>query len=109
MTEIRTVTTLRYKRNEILGSIESLRAPGASRGRLAAHQRGDHDLCSSGDPKGFAAYVDIHHLCKRGEAVAICKGALADGPLDTRQLAVAVIRAKGMDPGEKGMYPGERC
>ena len=34
--------------------------------------------------------------------MAICKRALADGPLDTRQLALACHpRAKGMDPGDK--------
>jgi hypothetical protein len=52
-------------------------------------------------PKGFPAYVDIHHLFKRGKAVAICKQALVDGPLDTRQLALAVIKAKGLDPRDK--------
>jgi hypothetical protein len=79
--------------------------PRAARGQaeadLAAINAAITIFEASGDPKGFPAYVDIHHLFKRGEAVAICKRALADGQLDTRQLALAVIKAKGLDTGDK--------
>jgi hypothetical protein len=45
----------------------------------------------------FPVYMDTLRLFKRGEISTICKGALKDGPLDTRELALAVIKAKGMD------------
>ena len=102
MAEIRTVTTLRHKRTEILGSIENYRKRlGQAEADLAAINAAITIFEASGDPKGFPAYVDIHHLFKRGEAVAICKQALRDGPLDTRQLALAVIKAKGLDTRDK--------
>lgn len=48
------------------------------------------------------AYVDIYRLFKRGEQIAICKAALAsEGPLSTPELAIHVMRAKGMDEGDK--------
>ena len=46
-----------------------------------------------------AAYVDIHRCFKRGEAINLCKEALASGPLNTRQLALRVMAAKGLDSG----------
>ncbi|MGE0280079.1 MAG: hypothetical protein AB7P20_05630 [Rhizobiaceae bacterium] len=102
MAEIRTVTTLRRKRSEILGSIENYKKRLAQAEADLAHINAAITIFeASGDPKGFPAYVDVHHLFKRGEAVAICKRALADGPMDTRQLALAVIKAKGLDHGDK--------
>jgi intracellular sulfur oxidation DsrE/DsrF family protein len=102
MAEIRTVTTLRRKRSEILGSIANYKKRLAQAEADLAHINAAITIFeASGDPKGFPAYVDVHHLFKRGEAVAICKKALEAGPLDTRQLALAVIKAKGLDPGDK--------
>lgn len=46
----------------------------------------------------FPVYVDTLRLFKRGEIVNICKAALAsEGPLDTRELAIRVVRAKKLD------------
>jgi intracellular sulfur oxidation DsrE/DsrF family protein len=102
MAEIRTVTTLRHKRTEILGSIVNYEKRLAQAHADLAHIEAAITIFeASGDPKGFPAYVDIHHLFKRGEAMSICKAALAAGALDTRQLALAVIKAKGLDPGDK--------
>lgn len=45
--------------------------------------------------------LDTLRLFRRGELAAICKKALAEeGPLDTRELAVRVIRAKGLDEAD---------
>ena len=42
--------------------------------------------------------MDVYRLFKRGEQVAICKAALAsEGPLSTPELALRVMRAKGMN------------
>jgi hypothetical protein len=39
---------------------------------------------------------------RRGETTAICLAALRDeGPLDTRELAVRMMRAKGLDTSDK--------
>jgi len=40
-------------------------------------------------------------LFKRGEMVGIAKAALASGPQNTRQLSAAVLKAKGLDPGDR--------
>ena len=55
-----------------------------------------------GEPRQFPAYADIERLWKRGEIVKVCREALdQEGPLDTRELAVRVLRAKGLDDGDK--------
>lgn len=55
-----------------------------------------------GEPQQFPAYADIGRLWKRGEMVKVCRQALEqEGPLDTRELAVCVLRAKGLDEGDK--------
>jgi hypothetical protein len=49
----------------------------------------------------FPVYMDTLRLFKRGEIVKLCKAALAqEGPLDTRELALRVVRAKGLDEGD---------
>ena len=54
-----------------------------------------------GEPQQFPTYVEIRRLWKRGEIVTVCRDALAkEGPLDTRELALRVIRAKGLDEGD---------
>jgi hypothetical protein len=56
---------------------------------------------ASGDRDEIPPYVDIHRCLKRGEAIAICKDALAaHGPLNTRQLALKVMAAKGLNTGD---------
>ncbi|WP_026607741.1 hypothetical protein [Methylocapsa acidiphila] len=50
------------------------------------------------DLASLPAYVDLGRLFKRGEVVSICFAALAEeGPLDTRELGLRVVRAKGLD------------
>jgi hypothetical protein len=50
----------------------------------------------------FPVYVDTLRLFRRGEIVTIGKAALAEeGPLDTRELALRVIRVKGLDEGDR--------
>ena len=47
-------------------------------------------------------YVDLNRVLRRGETTAICMAALEkEGPLDTRQLAMRVIRAKGFSETDK--------
>jgi hypothetical protein len=45
--------------------------------------------------------VDVHRLFKRGEQTRLCLAALVDGPLTTRQLALYVMKAKGLNQADK--------
>jgi hypothetical protein len=102
MAEIRTVTTLRYKRDEIEKSIANYEKRLAQARSDLSHINAAISIFeASGDPKGFPAYVDIHRLLKRGEPIALCKQALVEGPMSTRQLALYVMKAKGLDQGDK--------
>ena len=56
---------------------------------------------ASGDVEEIPPYVDIHRCFKHSEAISLCKEALASGPLNTRQLALRVMAAKGLDTGDK--------
>ncbi len=40
-------------------------------------------------------------MFKRGEMATICRDALKHGPRNTRELALAVMAAKGLDTGDK--------
>ena len=90
MSEIRTVTTLRSKRDEIELSIRLYE------GRI---KQARADLAH--DPQEMGRYVDTHRLMKRGEPIDLCKEALASGPKSTRELALYVMQAKGLDTGDK--------
>jgi hypothetical protein len=101
--EIRTVSTLRSKRDEITASIANYekRLAQAHADDLSHINAAISIFEASGDAKGFPAYVDVHRLFKRGEPIALCKQALAEGPQTTRQLALYVRKAKGLDQGDK--------
>jgi hypothetical protein len=51
-------------------------------------------------PQDIPRYVDSYRLFKRGEPWAICAAALAKGPQTTKELALALMRAKGLDLGD---------
>ncbi|MEI9886566.1 MAG: hypothetical protein WDN08_08695 [Rhizomicrobium sp.] len=56
----------------------------------------------TGDPSEFPPYIDLNRLLRRGETTRLCLAALAtEGPLDTRELAQRVMRAKGLNPDDK--------
>src|SRR5271165_923573 len=102
MSEIRTVTTLKSKRDEILLSLrlydERIKQ---ARADLAHINAAIKIFEASGDPKEMGRYVDTHRLMRRGEPIEICKQALANGPKSTRELALAVMQAKDLDTGDK--------
>lgn len=102
MADPQIVTTLTRKRDEIEATIKAYEK------KIAAARR---DLSSvnatlrlfklEGEASEFPVYVDTLRLFKRGEIVRLCKAALEkEGPLDTRELALRVIQAKGMDEGD---------
>jgi len=100
MTEIRTVTTLRSKRAEIIAAIANYEKRLAQARADLAHITAAITIFEvSGDVEEIPPYVDIHRCFRRGEAIALCKDALASGPLNT--LALRVMAAKGLDAGDK--------
>ncbi len=107
MAEIRTVTTLRSKRDEIAASIRLYeRQLGQARADLAHVTAAIRIFEASGDAADMARYGDTPRLFKRGEPVALCKEALAKGPMTTRELAQHVMKAKGLDVGDKVLAKG---
>ncbi len=97
------IFALRKKRDDIAATI-------AHYERLI--REAEHDLAHvnaalrlfevTGEASDLPPYVDLNRLLKRGETTKICMDALAaEGPLDTRQLALRVIRAKGLTESDK--------
>jgi hypothetical protein len=102
MAEIRTVTTLRSKRAEILASIQLYEKRLAQARADLAHVTACISIFeATGDGDDLSSYVDTHRLFARGEMMALCKEALASGPKTTKELALYVIGRKGMDTGDK--------
>jgi hypothetical protein len=100
MAESHIVTTLRTKRDELDRLISSYE------GALAAARRDFVNVSATlelfekeGAPAAYPSRLTIVRMFKRGEVFSLCKAALAEAPegLDTRELARAVIRAKGME------------
>jgi hypothetical protein len=102
MGEIRTVTTLRAKREEILISIKLYEKQIAqARPDLAHITAAIRIFEASGDPKEMSRYVDTYRMFKRGEPIDLCKEVLATGPKSTRELALHVMAAKASIPGTR--------
>src|SRR5208282_4241926 len=102
MSEIRTVTTLRAKRAEILASIALYEKRLAQARADLAHIAACITIFeASGEGEDVSSYVDTHRMFARGEMVRLCKEALASGPRTTKELALHVMAAKGLDTGDK--------
>ena len=102
MAEIRTVTTLRSKRAEILASIAQYeKRIGQARADLSHVNACIALFEATGEPSAINPYVDTHRLFARGEMMRLCKDGLASGPKTTKELALYVMAAKGLDTGDK--------
>jgi len=103
MSEPITVLALRRKRDEISGVISEYERKIKEAQHDLAHVNASLRLFElTGDPRDFPAYIDLNRLLRRGETTQICLTALAkEGPLDTRELAQRVMRAKGLNPEDK--------
>ena len=102
MAEIRTVTTLRAKRAEILASITLYEKRLAQARADLAHVTACISIFeATGDGEELSSYVDTHRLFARGEMIALCKEALASGPKTTKELALYVMGRKGLDTGDR--------
>jgi len=102
MSEIRTVTTLRSKREEIQFSIKLYEDRiKQARADLAHVTAAIRIFEASGEVETMGRYVDVYRLYRRGEQITLCKEALANGPKSTRELALHVMQGKGLDTGDK--------
>jgi|SRR5579863_9219927 len=106
MADSRTAETLRNKRDEIARSIDDYEARLAQAKADLAHMDAAIAIFASDDGQTVRPYVDIHRLFKRGELAAISREALKGGPRNTRELAQAVMAAKGLDTGDKVLAKG---
>lgn len=103
MAELQIVTTLRRKRDEMEAAIRAYEKKVEALRRDLAHVNATLRMFElNGEHEVFPVHMDLTRLFKRGEVWRICQEALAGAPdgLDTRELALAVIRAKGMDQGD---------
>lgn len=100
MAEPQIVSTLRSKRDELERIINSYEMAATAARRDVAHVNATLELFErNGAPDAYPSRMSIARMFKRGEIFTLSKAALAEVPegLDTRELALAVIRAKGMD------------
>ena len=102
MAEPQVVNTLQSKRADIESAIAAYEKKiEAAKRDLSAVNATIRLFEIAGERQEFPAYMDISRLWKRGEMFQVCKAALAkEGPLDTRELAVRVVEAKGLDTGD---------
>jgi len=102
MAESQTLVVLRNKRDEIERAIANYEKKIEAAKLDLAHVNATLRIFES--PEGrteFPVYVDTLRLFRRGEIATLCKRARAkEGPLTTRELAIRVIREKGLDEGD---------
>src|SRR4051794_38838366 len=103
MADPQVLTTLRRNQAEIEGAIGAYeRKAEEARRDLAAINAAIRLFAVEADAGSVTGYMDIYRLFKRGEQIAICKAALAsEGPLSTPELAVRVMRTKGLDEADR--------
>ncbi|PNE13010.1 MAG: hypothetical protein CR217_00600 [Beijerinckiaceae bacterium] len=103
MAESSTVTALRSKRDELERIISSYETAITVAKRDLAHVNATLELFERhGAAAVYPSRLSIVRMFKRGEIFELCKTALSVSPqcLDTRELALYVIRAKGMDEND---------
>ncbi len=97
--EIRTVTTLQYKRDQIQAAIANYeRRLTQARADLAAVSTAIKVFENTGDVLDVSGYTDLHRLFRRRESTNMAMDALREfGPLTTSQLARIIAARKGLD------------
>jgi hypothetical protein len=102
MAEIRTVTTLRRKRDEIARSIVEYEKRLAQARADLAHVNATLTIFEGGgEPGSHRVYVDLLRVFRYGEIAALCVKELAAGELTTRELAMRLLKFKGLDAGDR--------
>jgi hypothetical protein len=102
MAKISTVTTLRSKRAEIISSIASYEKRLAQVRADLSHVNTWTALFEvSSKPGAAPPYVDTHSMFARGALMTSCKQARASGSKVTKELALDVMAARGLDTSNK--------
>lgn len=99
MAEIRAVTTLRRKRDEIITVIKLYERQLEQARADLAHVNAAMRLFDAG--ADVRPYVDIHRVFKRAEKIELCREALTAGPMTTKEVALFLMCRKGLDTGDK--------
>lgn len=108
MAEIRTVTTLRSKAQEIVASINTYeRKLNQARADLAHITAIIRIFEASGEAVDVPRYVNLHRLFRRHEKTQLCLDALAAGELSTREIALYI--ASGQRASMRLMRPWRSC
>jgi hypothetical protein len=99
MAETHCVHALYVRRDKIVAAILKYEAQLLRAQHDLAHVNAAlHLFTAEGEPQDYPSYVDLRRIYRRGETTRYCLEALrADGPLDTRELTLRVLRAKGLD------------
>lgn len=103
MADPQIVTTFRRRRDEMEAAIRAYEKKTEALRRDLAHVNATLRMFElNGEHEVFPVHMDLTRIFKRFEIGRLCHEALAAAPegLDTRELALAVIRAKGMDEGD---------
>jgi hypothetical protein len=103
MAEVRTLTTLRSKREEILHSLHGYQKLVAQAEADLAHINAIIRVFeATGDPKELPRYTSIYRLFRRREKTRLCLEALEKGgELSTQEIAAYFMTAKGFDTADK--------
>lgn len=98
MGEIRTVTTLRRKRDQIRRTIRDYeRSLDQARADLAHIAAAIAIFEGKNSGTVLPAYTDMQRVFRRAECIQLYHEALASGPKTTRELATYIAQAKGLD------------
>jgi hypothetical protein len=104
MAEIRTVTTLRRKRDEIRRAIRNYEHKlDQAKADLAHIAAAISIFEAKGGDTELPAYADIQRLFRYAEGIKLAKEALASGPKSTREIAAYIAQAKGLDGRDRVM------
>lgn len=103
MAEIRTATTLRTKEAEIERAIAGYeRALEQARADLAHIRAVIAMFDRAGVADAVTPYTSLRFIFSRSELAGVCLAALNQrSPQNTRELTEAVLKAKGLDAGDK--------
>lgn len=98
MAESQTVVILRNKREEIAAAIENYERELERARADFAHITAALAIFDAGDQPGSQRpYTHLVRGFRYGELAALCRAALAEGPLSTPDIAKRVMAEKGMD------------
>jgi hypothetical protein len=106
MVESRTLETLQAKREAVEKAVAHYELRLAQARADLAHLTAVCAIFESGE--NATPYVDTRFIFKRAELSTLCKAALAQGPMTTRQLASYVMEAKGW-PTEDRVFKRSLC